>query len=633
MPEPDSGGSPGAEITERTARAHLERRIQHLESELARATESRDAVRQEAAFFRQRLAKLGRMVQILILVRGAVRHPRRLPQLPGRLRAVIASRGVPAVPESGEETLEPSPRELAAERRAAVGHAVRDRSVRQARDRPLGELRVAIVADDELVANLAPDCDLVALRPDDWRRRLSEQPPDLLLVESAWRGPGGSWQYRVAWHGHPDALEQSDLRALVAWSRERDIPTVFWHTAAPHLFGRFRQAAALFDHIAAVDEEAAGAYEAAEERTAASVSVARHAVQPRRHNPAGSPEAEAGPAYVGTWDPTLPLRRRDLVEDLLDAGLPHGLRIYDQSRGAEPGVFAFPDRFRPAVARRLAAHEVPAAYRRHPLVLDAADGGEGGLPRRMLEALACGTPAVAAGSASVPRLFDDLVRQAGDRASLAAAMADALGDAELRRRARLEGPAAVYLADTYAHRLASMASAVGYRVGVLAPRMALLILDTDGPAAVDWDAGSAAALQITEVLVGATDWEAGRRLQSSLAARMDGLPVRLVEQQPGDGRGQRLRRLAAAAEPGWLAIMGTRVPGAPVLRALSSALAYVDADVVSHDSPENGMLAQRDVVLERGWPSGADDTRNPLARWSADGVRVHAVGADARAGA
>ena len=71
---------------------------------------------------------------------------------------------------------------------------------------------------------------------------MESEPPDLLLIGSAWHGNGGSWQYRIATHAHHLSVGLPDLTALTAWCAARDIPSVFWNTDDPVRTDRFFEA-------------------------------------------------------------------------------------------------------------------------------------------------------------------------------------------------------------------------------------------------------------------------------------------------------------------------------------------------------------------------------------------------------
>ena len=60
------------------------------------------------------------------------------------------------------------------------------------------EVRVACVLDEMSYACFAPECRLSPVGRTTWREELEAEPPHLLLVESAWNGNGGAWQWAVA---------------------------------------------------------------------------------------------------------------------------------------------------------------------------------------------------------------------------------------------------------------------------------------------------------------------------------------------------------------------------------------------------------------------------------------------------
>jgi hypothetical protein len=253
-------------------------------------TERRRREAEQAAAHRRSRSPLGRALRILrwlrnrqtgplprlrrvggvlaAAARGARSEPALLRRLPDDLATAVLApvrvRG-PAALAGPSRSWEP---ERAAARRRLAGEgrpAVELGSI--------GDLRLAAIADESLAGWLRSGCETIFVRPEDWRTQLEARPPQLLAIADAWWGNGGSWQYRVAWHAHPDALLLRDLRALVAWCAERGVPSVFLdtHGAAAD---RFAEAAALCDLIVAPDEAAARRYLATADRRGAGVAIA-----------------------------------------------------------------------------------------------------------------------------------------------------------------------------------------------------------------------------------------------------------------------------------------------------------------------------------------------------------------------
>ena len=126
-----------------------------------------------------------------------------------------------------------------------------------------------------------------------WSRR----PPDLLFVESAWRGNDDRW--RDVLGSRHTALMQP-LVDLVGWCRERGIPTVFWNKEDPPHFGRFVDTAALFDHVFTVDGDCVPRY--CEILGHERVDVLPFGAQPQIHNPIAVPGGRMHDvAFAGTY--------------------------------------------------------------------------------------------------------------------------------------------------------------------------------------------------------------------------------------------------------------------------------------------------------------------------------------------
>jgi hypothetical protein len=655
---------PGRRVTEETGQRYLRERLRDLEASNDTLSDQADELRDQLIILRervqranQRILSMGRLVRVWIVIRAAIRRPWKLLQLPADISAALNQRpGSAAVDEDDQETPEAwadRAARQAAERREAAARSIHRRAGADAGP-AARRLRIALIADAELTADLAPDCELLPIDPDHWREQLETQRPDLLVVESAWHGNDGAWQYRVAWYAHPQAIALTDLRALVEWCVQRDIPTVFWDTAGPAHFDRFRWAAQLFDQIFTVDEDSIERFEALPQRRAASVDLLLSAAQPRRHHPLGGEEAEGRPAYAGAYPRDAALAQREGLEALLDAGREHDLVIYDRSLGSDPGLDGLPTRFQPHLAGWLPSDRLAAAYRRHPvfLVADTSPRSGSALPARAFAVLASGTPVLITPSRAGERLFGDLIAQAGERTA-AAELERLISDTRQRRRVRSEALPLIGRRHTYAHRLAQIATAVGQPS--LAPptgaAVTLLVLhDDEGRRQRLVETIVGQRRRPDEIVVGSADWErVGRPLQEQLAAGLPEVAVRLVEQGPDEPPGARFRRLAAAAANPWMALLDSgHGYGEAHLDGLAACIGFDLADVIgsagsiAQTDPGSALeyaevpavhphaaLVRRTLLLERGWPDDARAAAAMMTAWRADGVRVFAAGADA----
>jgi SAM-dependent methyltransferase len=455
-------------------------------------------------------------------------------------------------------------------------------STRKPPARPQGErLRVASILDEMSEACFAPECDLVPLALEGWAEQLDEQRPDLLLVESAWNGNGGEWQYRIAQYPRKDLAGLPALRALLDGCRERGIPTAFWNKEDPVHFERFAEAAALFDHVFTTDAGCVERYRALPGKR--TVEPLPFAAQPRIHNPiVAVPERSTSPCFAGAWYRDRHPDRRHALEALLDAARPYGLVIYDRRFGGDDDAFGFPDRFAPHVLGKLPYERILDVYKSHRVFLNANSVIDSPTmcSRRVFELAACDTAILSTpGAALAALLGEGTVDEAGDETGAAAALERLLGDEAERSRRTRAARRNVFAAHTYAHRLATIAEAAG--------------LDA-----------------------------------TALRRRPFGAPG-----TPANGHAWQLQ-----LQPG-VTLSG------PALADLAAATTFAEADVIGTHPARNGdpaiehryvteldpriLLMRRELIEARGAPTGSpEQIRAQLHRWSNDGARIYAADAD-----
>lgn len=170
----------------------------------------------------------------------------------------------------------------------------------------ISSLRVGLIADTFTAQGLAPECECVMLSPGGWREQMRLQRPDLLFVESCWRGIDGEWRGQVQTASAP-------LRRIVSFCRRRRIPTVFWAKEDPTHWDDFLATARLFDWVFTTDSECVPRYirSLGHER----VAVLQFAIQPKLHHPIAidsSPRVH-GAMFAGAWYQNFPKRCEQFV--------------------------------------------------------------------------------------------------------------------------------------------------------------------------------------------------------------------------------------------------------------------------------------------------------------------------------
>lgn len=459
-----------------------------------------------------------------------------------------------------------------------------------------GRLRVASILDEMSEACFAPECELVPLGLEGWAEQLDESQPDLLLVESAWNGNGGEWQYRIAQYPRADLAGLPALRGLLDVCHERGIPTAFWNKEDPVHFDRFAEAAALFDHVFTTDSRCIERYDALPgERT---ITPLPFAAQPRIHNPiAAVPKRSASPCFAGAWYRDRHADRRLALEALLDAARPYGLVIYDRRFGGDDDAFGFPERFAPHVLGKLPYERILDVYRSHRVFLNANSVADSPTmcSRRVFELAACDTAIVSTPGAALSALLGEgMVEEAGDSATAGEALARLLDDEDERSRRARAARRAVFATHTYGERLATIAEVAGLDASSL--RRKPFVAPSESPD----DAGSGAN-------------RAGNT--------------------PGD------------RHPWQLVLAPSIALSRPALADLAAAATFAEADVIGAGPAANGtpalehryvtdldpraLLMRRELVEARGRPAGSSEQiRAQLRTWADEDVLLYAADSD-----
>jgi spore maturation protein CgeB len=437
------------------------------------------------------------------------------------------------------------------------------------------QVRVCAVLDEFSAQSFLPECQLLQPRPDNWESLARYEHPDLLLVESAWKGNDGAWQYRVARYASPPGRE---LVQMNDWFRQAGLPTIFWNKEDPVHYEQFLDSARNFDVVLTTDQDRIPAYRAAlgHDRIAA----LPFAAQPRIHNPVALPEGRndrvcfAGSYYANRFD-----ERRAEMEMLLDAATGFPLDIFDRNHGTTgPGSehFLFPDRFQPFIRGRLPYRQVLRAYKQYRVFLNVNSVIDSPtmFSRRVFELLACGTPVVSTWCRGIEELLgSDVVWLVRDADQAREAIATLLTDKDEWNRRSLEGIRRVMTAHTYRHRFQTVLAAAELDLPKAGEPQVLLI-------AKAVDAQQAGRLHDSFDRLGYAD----RRLLAICPAGSAGRLAtndRIVLADPDVDLASQVHQLRTGLRPdliGWLD--PTCEYGEQYLQDLVNAWAYSGADLV-----------------------------------------------------
>ncbi len=311
-------------------------------------------------------------------------------------------------------------------------------------------LRVATILDRFSSLAFSYEWDQIEVGPDDWRELLTDDPPDLLFVESAWRANGDRWARALA-----DRTSDSDSFAeLVAWCRVRGVPTVFWNKEDPPRFNTFLEAARLFDHVLTTDSNCFGPYQEALGRE--EVSVLSFGAQPRIHNPVSVPGGRAHPvAFAGSYIAHKHPARREQMELLLAPACEFGLHIYSRVAAGEAEKFEWPEPYRSQVVGSLPYERMVSAYKSYRLFLNvnSVTTSPTMCARRVFELSASATPVLSGHSPALEQMFGGEVAIVTGPEEAREQLESLLGDSNAAEARAHQAMRHVLREHTYSHRV------------------------------------------------------------------------------------------------------------------------------------------------------------------------------------
>ncbi len=313
-------------------------------------------------------------------------------------------------------------------------------------------VRVACIMDEFTHGAFAPECELRQLTPENWQNELLESKPELLLIESAWRGKDELWGSKV---GHTS----NELQGIVAWCRKQGIPTVFWNKEDPVHFETFLNTARLFDFVFTTDIDCIHRYKAALEHDR--VFFLPFACQPLLNNPIEKYERKDAFCFAGAYYVRYPERTRDLEDFVRELPAFRPFAIYDRNYGKDDPNYQFPEAYQPYIVGTLPFDQIDKAYKgyRYAINLNSIKQSQTMFARRVYELLGSNTLVVSNYSRGLRLMFGDVVITS-DSGSEIKRRLEALEKANHTDRLRLAGLRKVMLEHTYGERIAYVLSKV-----------------------------------------------------------------------------------------------------------------------------------------------------------------------------
>lgn len=261
--------------------------------------------------------------------------------------------------------------------------------------------KVACIMDEFTWKSYSPEADMIQLVPENYESQLNEFRPEIVFVESAWRGVDNKWTNCV--HKIPD-----ELKGILSWAKGNGVPTVFWNKEDPIHFDTFKNVASLFDFIFTYDFNCVQKYRQITGKDNA--FFLPMAVQPTMFNPIEKYERKDAFCFAGSYYKRYVERTKDLDGYIREFPKYKAVEIYDRQFGKNDPNYMMPPEYAPYIKGNLPYDEIDKAYKGYSVAINLNSIKQANsIARRVFELLACNTATVSNYSYGVVTGFGDLV--------------------------------------------------------------------------------------------------------------------------------------------------------------------------------------------------------------------------------
>jgi glycosyltransferase involved in cell wall biosynthesis len=328
------------------------------------------------------------------------------------------------------------------------------------------QLKIACILDNFSYSAYKFEADFLQLSVENYMVELKEFQPDLLFIESAWRGKDGLWGSKV---GHADI----EVIEILEWCQDNKIPTAFWNKEDPVHFKSFLNVAKLFNYVFTTDMDCIQRYKQALKHDR--VYVLPFGFQPKLHNPVTEFNRINKVCFAGAYYKKYHERNRNMADILLGLQDEVDYDIYDRNFLEDNPEYTFPNEFTKSIVGTLNFDEINLAYKGYEigLNLNTIKHSPTMFARRVFELLASNTLVFSNFSRGMKLLFGELVFMS-DSGQQILQDYTVLSKNELAR-IKLFGIRNVFSQHTYEHRLHYIISKFSLQKPPLVSRRVLVI--------------------------------------------------------------------------------------------------------------------------------------------------------------
>lgn len=295
-------------------------------------------------------------------------------------------------------------------------------------------LRVAGIMDEFTASAFGKACELLQFSLSGWETELEKFRPDVLVVESAWRGNAGQWAEKV----HRVSPE---LVSVVRWFKGAGLPTVFWNKEDPVHYGSFISTASLFDYVFTTDLDSVERYKSMLDHN--SVYLMPFFCEPLLHSPIQEYSRHPGASFAGAYYARYPDRQNDFDSIMAGVASLGDVAIFDRNFGSDDPAYLYPEKYRTMIRGGLPYADISRSYKGYDfgINLNSVKESQSMFARRVFDLILSDTHVVSNYSRGLRLMFGDLVISSDDASTIEENIQRLMGDDGAVR----ENPYAAYL--------------------------------------------------------------------------------------------------------------------------------------------------------------------------------------------
>lgn len=335
-------------------------------------------------------------------------------------------------------------------------------------NKSIKDLIVACILDEFSFNSFKYEGNFIQLSVGNYSQELADISPDMLFIESAWRGKDGLWGRKV---GHAG----TELLDIIDWCKMKSIPTVFWNKEDPVHFNSFLNVAKLFDYVFTTDIDCIHLYKKAlnHER----VYLLPFAFQPNITNPIEKFERKDATCFAGAYYKKYPERIKDLNMLLESISSQGDIEIFDRNYGKSDPNYMFPNEYQKFIVGTLPFEKIDIAYKGYlrGLNLNTIKQSQTMFARRVFELVASNTLVISNYSRGVKNFFGDLVVSSDNVSEITSQLAKINSAKYLGQKIRSNALRKVLLEHTYEDRFCYIVSKIADSYHELPPPKVLVV--------------------------------------------------------------------------------------------------------------------------------------------------------------